>query len=205
MPSARPKPRKQPKQARSKATVEAILGATAQLLERFGYARTTTNAIAERAGVSIGSLYEYFPNKDAVVAAVMEQCLDEQFAAFAGTLERVSDVPLSKATRELIEILIATKRTRPRLMQALSTSGSAEARNGFMRRFNQRAQAVVVAALRERPEIDCDQDLELCAFVAVNAVYGVIDAVLVERPSLLQSEDLTHQLSTLVLGYLPVT
>jgi AcrR family transcriptional regulator len=71
------RPRKKPVQARSQRTVEAILKAAAQVFTRRGYAGTTTNHIAERAGVSIGSLYEYFPSKDALLVALMESHLRE--------------------------------------------------------------------------------------------------------------------------------
>ncbi|MBL7494763.1 TetR/AcrR family transcriptional regulator [Frankia sp. CNm7] len=69
--------RKRPAQDRSRLTVEAILEAGAQLLAARGYSATTTNHVAERAGVSIGSLYQYFPNKDALVVALAEQHLDQ--------------------------------------------------------------------------------------------------------------------------------
>lgn len=67
------KPRKKPTQARSRATYEAILDAAAQVLANDGYVASTTNKIAERAGVSIGSLYEYFPSKEAVFTALIER------------------------------------------------------------------------------------------------------------------------------------
>lgn len=66
------RPRKQPRQERSQQTVDAILRAAAQVFSARGYAGTTTNHIAERAGVSIGSLYEYFPSKDALLVALLE-------------------------------------------------------------------------------------------------------------------------------------
>lgn len=66
------RPRKQPRQARSRETVEAVLAAAAQVFASQGYAGTTTNHIAARAGVSIGSLYEYFPSKDALLVALTE-------------------------------------------------------------------------------------------------------------------------------------
>jgi AcrR family transcriptional regulator len=69
--------RRSPRQERSRETVEAILEAAAQVFERHGYAAGTTNRIAERAGVSIGSLYQYFPNKDAIVVELMHRHLDE--------------------------------------------------------------------------------------------------------------------------------
>lgn len=63
-------PRKHPTQGRSRETVRAILEGAAQVLEREGYAAATTDRIAERAGVSVGSLYQYFPNKDAILLAL---------------------------------------------------------------------------------------------------------------------------------------
>ncbi|PMB09477.1 TetR/AcrR family transcriptional regulator [Fischerella thermalis CCMEE 5273] len=65
-------PRKLPQQERSKITVDAILTATARILVKDGYAKTNTNRIAELAGVSIGSLYQYFPSKEAIIAALIE-------------------------------------------------------------------------------------------------------------------------------------
>ena len=75
--TAKLKPRRRPRQQRSRETVEAILEAAAQVFERHGYAAGTTNRIAERAGVSIGSLYQYFPNKDAIVVELMHRHLNE--------------------------------------------------------------------------------------------------------------------------------
>lgn len=66
-------PRKPPVQRRSKATVEEIVSAAAQVFEKHGYAAGTTNRIAERAGVSIGTLYQYFPNKEAIAVALLER------------------------------------------------------------------------------------------------------------------------------------
>ena len=71
------KPRKQPVQKRSRQTVAVILQATARVLVKYGYDRTTTNLVAEKAGVSIGSLYEYFPNKQALVAALATAHVEE--------------------------------------------------------------------------------------------------------------------------------
>jgi AcrR family transcriptional regulator len=76
MPIARRKselrPRKRPVQARSRRTMEVVLEAAARVFARRGYAGATTNHIAERAGISIGSLYEYFPSKDAILVALLE-------------------------------------------------------------------------------------------------------------------------------------
>ena len=79
------KVRKQPRQDRSRATVDAILEAASQVFRRLGYAAGTTDRIALRAGVSVGSLYQYFPNKDAILIAVVERHL----ARMMGDIERL--------------------------------------------------------------------------------------------------------------------
>lgn len=89
-------PRKQPRQQRSRETVEWILEAAAQLFVRDGYLGTTTNRIAERAGVSIGSLYQYFPNKDALLLELADRHATEMVSALRETIRssvaRRSDV-----------------------------------------------------------------------------------------------------------------
>ncbi|XOT97655.1 TetR/AcrR family transcriptional regulator, partial [Alcaligenes pakistanensis] len=68
-----PQARRIPRQSRSRALVEAILEATARVLSERGYAGTNTNVVAEVAGVSVGSVYQYFPNKDSLIAALHER------------------------------------------------------------------------------------------------------------------------------------
>lgn len=80
-----PRPRKTPLQARSRATIEAVLSAAAHIISSGGMSAFNTNAVAERAGVSIGSLYQYFPNKDAILVALIER----RVQAFAETMESV--------------------------------------------------------------------------------------------------------------------
>src|SRR4029453_18964712 len=90
LPQARDlEPRKRPAQARSQATFDALVDACTGLLPRLRYAGTTTNHIAERAGVSIASLYEYFPGKDAIVAQVAERLVDRVLRRLAKEAPRV--------------------------------------------------------------------------------------------------------------------
>lgn len=182
-----------------------MVTAAAQLLAQVGYARATTNAIAHRAGVSIGSLYEYFPNKDAIVSALIAQLLDQQFEVFSkaltvtGTARESSFEDVARAT---LDALLATKRIQPRLFQALATGAPPAIRGRFIRRWNQRAQEAVLGVLTRRPELtEAGGDLELAVFVMVNAVYGVLDAVMVERPALLADDRLLDELVRLVTHY----
>lgn len=113
MPAIRPRrpltPRKSPRQARAHDTVAAILRAAAQVFSQVGYAAGTTNRIAERAGVSIGSLYEYFPNKYALLVALVEAHVREGeavlFATAAAAPVRSGD--LRTAVRAFVEAMVA--------------------------------------------------------------------------------------------------
>ncbi len=114
-------PRKKPRQQRAAATWDAILEAAAQLFQRSGYAATTTNKVAERAGVSIGSLYQYFPNKDALLVALAERHLAEasqQLAAVFDRLERERPgLPTTLAL--LIDAAVALHRHNPAMHRLL--------------------------------------------------------------------------------------
>jgi AcrR family transcriptional regulator len=109
-------PRKQPAQSRAAVTVEAILEGAASLLERQGLEGYTTNEIAARAGVSIGSLYQYFPNKDAVTLALIERetvgMVDEVIAALALT-------PPRRGLQEAIRASVRNQVRRPQLARLL--------------------------------------------------------------------------------------
>jgi AcrR family transcriptional regulator len=98
-------PKKRPVQQRSRDTFDALVDACTGLLTERGYARTTTNHIAERAGVNIASLYEYFPGKDAIVAQVAERMVERVLARLARGAARVMDGGEDRAVRAWIELI----------------------------------------------------------------------------------------------------
>src|SRR5437588_11915439 len=97
-------PRKNASQERSRATVDALVEATARILVREGFEKTSTNRIAEIAGVSIGSLYQYFPGKEALVAAVIDRHNQEVMGIVRSTLTEIMDMPIEKAMRRLVTV-----------------------------------------------------------------------------------------------------
>ena len=107
-----PQPRKQPRQARSLATVEAILEAAARVLAERGYAATNTNLVAERAGVSVGSLYQYFPNKDSLITALHERHAAQMYAAIAAVLAAERPQGLQGHVQAMVRALLAAQRER---------------------------------------------------------------------------------------------
>jgi len=109
-------PRKKPLQSRSIVTVTAILDAAAHILESAGPSAYSTNAVAERAGVSIGSLYQYFPTKDAVTRALIER---ESRALFADLSHAVSKAHGAEALRAMIAVAVHHQLRRPLLGRIL--------------------------------------------------------------------------------------
>ena len=95
------RPRKKPGQGRSRVTVEAIVEAAARLFVRDGYANTTTNRIAELAGVSVGSLYEYFPNKASILLALLQRQVGGMLALMQTRLAAVRGAPLEELVRTI--------------------------------------------------------------------------------------------------------
>ncbi|HLX38261.1 MAG TPA: TetR/AcrR family transcriptional regulator, partial [Candidatus Binataceae bacterium] len=116
----RTNPRKIASQERSRATVDALLEATTRILLREGYDQASTNKIAEVAGVSIGSLYQYFPSKEALVAAVIDRHTQEISRVVRRALVKVAARPLEVAAREFVSIGIDAHRVNPKLHAVLA-------------------------------------------------------------------------------------
>src|SRR5215471_3405656 len=113
------KPRKSPVQARSAATIDALHVAAIQVLTREGLSRCTTTRIAERAGMSVGSLYQYYPNRDALLAAVLEQHLEGVAAAIEGASSAFRGKPIDAMAVGLVSAFLAAKLRDPQESKAL--------------------------------------------------------------------------------------
>ena len=114
-------PRKLPSQKRAKITVDTILEAAAQVFTELGYAACTTNKIAERAGVSIGSLYQYFPNKDAIIVSLTEKMFRDGLDIMEGLVEDMDDMQIThrQIPRRFIEGMVAVHMKNPKLHKLL--------------------------------------------------------------------------------------
>jgi AcrR family transcriptional regulator len=112
-------PRKRPRQARSTATVDTILEAAARILETTGLAGFNTNAVAERAGVSIGSLYQYFPAKEALLAALIRRKRAELIDALLREQAQAQGRDLTTVLDGFIRAALAHQLERPALARHL--------------------------------------------------------------------------------------
>jgi AcrR family transcriptional regulator len=162
-------PRKAPRQARSQRTVEALLEAAAQVLEARGMAGFNTNAVAERAGVGIGSLYQYFPSKEALTLGLMQR-EGERFHAEAHAALQQADG--SAALRVLIAAAVAQQLRRPELARLLDVE---ESRPELRAAVSKGAFRAVVSALLGRADLPRQRDHELAVSDVGAIVRGIVD------------------------------
>lgn len=193
-------PRKKPRQARSKATVDAILEATARVLVKRGYDKATTNRIADAAGVSIGSLYQYYPNKQALVAALIDRHLDEMLEVINQALIDVAGAPLEQAARIVVDAMLAAHRLDPALHKVLVEQVPATGRMARVRKLNTDLEALALGFFQSRAGELRRDDLELAAFVLVRSLDAVTLAAVLEERDI--GEAFAAELVDLILRYM---
>jgi AcrR family transcriptional regulator len=200
-PKLRTNPRKQPRQQRSQETVDAILSATAQVLVRAGYEGANTNRIAQVAGVSVGSLYQYFPSKEALVAALIERHSEAMWRLIVESTVKVAAAPLPDAVREVIGAIFAAHAVDAKLSKVLREQVPRVGALRQMNEINQRCIALVEGNLEARRAEILPRDAGLAAYVIVHMVDALAHAAL-ERPADLHSGALLDETTAAVLRYL---
>jgi AcrR family transcriptional regulator len=175
------KPRK-PQQERSRETVDAILSAATQILVRKGYARTTTNEIAATAGVSVGSLYQYFPSKDAIAVELLRRNRERLAARIAARIGEMSEATFTAVVHALISTLlnddeIDINLRRVLIERVVRTPARREAQG-----FEEGIESVIAGALRAYKDLIGIDDCDLAAFVLVRAVLAVVQSAVVDSP-----------------------
>ena len=198
-------PRKSASQERSRSTVDALLEATTRILIKEGYDRASTNRIAEVAGVSIGSLYQYFPSKEALVAAVVARHSQELSRVTRNALLKVAARPIEVAAREFVSVAIDAHRVNPKLHGVLAEQIPRVGRLENIEANVRDGYALVRGYLEaHRDEIDV-ADLDLAAFVVVTVVEALTHAAVLRRPDILADDKarrFVDDVTRLVVRYL---
>jgi AcrR family transcriptional regulator len=193
-------PRKRPQQDRSKVTVEAILQATAHILTEEGYDQASTNRVAEVAGVSIGSLYQYFPNKESLIAALAQQHTEEMVALVESNLQNIDDEPIPQVLGRIIAAAIAAHAVNPDLHRVLNEQVP---RSDRLRNL---ADQKVAGMLRTYLEHHADQlhpqNLDLTVFILARTVEALTHTAVLEYPALLKNRELEQEITTMLAKYL---
>jgi AcrR family transcriptional regulator len=201
-------PRKSASQERSRLTVDALLEATTRVLIKEGYDRASTNRIAEVAGVSIGSLYQYFPSKEALVAAVIDRHTQEISEVTRDAMVKAAARPIEAAAREFVSVAIDAHRVNPKLHGVLAEQIPRVGRLENIEANVRDGYALVRGYLEaHRDEIDVE-DLDLAAFVVVTTVEALTHAAVLRRPDILTDEKagrFVDDVTRLVVRYLRTT
>jgi len=184
------------------ATVSAILEGVAQVLESDGFEKMTTTRVAERAGTSVGTLYQYFPSKEALLVAVVEARMAQIDLALSVIFELPATAPLVEHVRVMITALITEKRRRPRLNAELARQVPRLEQRKLIARTLDRAQGMVRSLLDAHPDETSVDDTDLAAWLVVHAVNGMVDGALLGDPGRLEDPRLAEAIIAHVLGAL---
>lgn len=193
--------RKLPSQARASQTVDAIIEAATQILQNDGEERLNTNRIAERAGVSIGSLYQYFADKEAIIEAIARRERNKIIATIVKSLSDADPPDHASAVREIVRTLIGAFARRRRARRIIVSM--------MLRRWQdvpeeQGADEVALMLLNAAEHKTSEDNREMTpviAFVLTRAILGAIRSAVMENSPYLETQEFEDELVHLVTQY----
>lgn len=203
MPAPDPaKPRKSPAQSRSRATVEAILDAAAHILVTHGIAAASTNRVAETAGVSIGSLYQYFPNKSALIGALRRRHAEAMRSEILQLAGPAASAPLPEAVRCLIHAVMQAHRIDPDLHRILAQEAPRTDFADSRGDIDHDLRSVICALLRARQNEILPTNPELAAAMLVRLVDALIHAAVIDNALDATPQEVEDEIVRVLLRYL---
>jgi AcrR family transcriptional regulator len=193
--------RKQPQQARSLATVDAIFDATIQVLLAEGLQRLTTIRVAERAGVSVGTLYQYFPQKQALLFAVLQRHLEKVVSAMEAAALSAHSASLSTMVKAVVAAFVKAKTENLDESRALYAVALELDSRDYVREVQSRHRVALEAMLKTASDAHFD-DIPTTTFMFMGALAGPVRSLLEGKPPQSMIRKLRGQLESLCLGYL---
>lgn len=197
--------RRTPQQERAENTVSSILLAAEKLLSQEAQTSFTTNHIAEVAGVSIGSLYQYFPNKEAILAKLVEEMLGESRRVLLDTLRTIPiSAPLEIFVQELIgslaRVFTQQGQTRRILLEQLPLLGKFKS----LQELKHEVQTVIKEELLRRYEDLNKNQIDECVFIMVQSVETVLNTCVYLEFNSQKMHDVLSELNKMIFTYLKV-
>jgi AcrR family transcriptional regulator len=192
--------RKQPLQGRSRATTEALLEATLQVLVREGYVRLTTTRVAERAGVSVGTLYQYFPDKRSLIMALKQRYFALMLGAMKTALAASAGASPQIMVRAALAALIDVKRENVALSLALREPLAEPESNGVMAELMGQFMDMLTGTLA--PSYPARSDIKQRAALLVAMIEGAMGHAVANAPHWLHEQWFLDDLTGVAVGYL---
>jgi AcrR family transcriptional regulator len=184
--------------------VETLLETTRRLLVQEGWETLSTNQVAQRAGVSVGSLYQYFPNREALLGELARRHLDQMGDAVQAAFADVAALSLPDGVKRLLEVVFATLARQPilwrRLLLRAATLGVEDARRAYEERCKKLIKSYLVS---KRSQLRGDLDEELAAWFVVHQSIGVIERFLTDPVAATSTriiEEMTFAVTTYLSG-----
>ena len=194
--------RKPPQQSRSRVTVEAILDGAIQVLEREGSRAMTTTRVASSAGVSVGTLYQYFPNRKSILDALQEREFQRTMTVMQEVMLHSPTGSTDELARAVIRGLFKLYTAAPELHKVLAIEGLVGEAPEQVKAFDLRMVNLVRSVLSGARLICRRKNVDAAAFVAYQSVRASILAHLLEAPAGLDEAALTEELADLLHRYL---
>jgi AcrR family transcriptional regulator len=197
-------PRKSPAQERSRFTVEQIIQAATQVFAEWGYAGATTNHIAERAGVSIGSLYQYFPNKEAILVTLAKRHVEIAGNLLMGLVaeRNLIETDLTEVLRPFIQATLELHTGNPRLNYVILSEAvwSAEAMEQVHALEDQFIDQLALTLDTHR-QVSVKNSRH-AAYIVVHAIKNLAHEFVIHPPAGMSEEAFVEEMVALVGGYL---
>lgn len=181
--------------------VDTILEATIRVLLARGYQGTTTIAVAERAGVSVGSLYQYFPNKDSLIAALVKRHTTDVVRFLDEALENADGADIQSAIRSIIRMGIAAHRVHPALHKVLVEQVPRIGQIKSMLNTSRVVTRRLAEWFKQQPRLRITDPVR-AAFMVETIVEGLTHRVVVEKAHAMSDRELEDEATRLLIGYL---
>jgi AcrR family transcriptional regulator len=198
----RTSPRRSPRQKRAEDTVAVLLDATEIVLARRGFLATTTNKVAQAAGVSIGTLYHYFPSKEALIEAVVHRMWQREALALYERRALLERGPLKDAIGAMVSALVRVMAERKALYARWYAEASHLGQLGFGLDLADGAVSVVREALTRRREEVRPENIAFAADLAVKTVLAVVRTAARDYDVEVESGVLAEELTEMLARYL---
>lgn len=192
---------KAPTQERSRQTVATILDACSRLLISEGFYSITTDKIAKEAGVSIGSLYQFFGNKESVVQAVVKNLMEEDKRFITEKMKVIPPLPAEQRVRAMIEMAIETIRRNSDLRAKLTTIQYYVADASYVSDSIKFFQEVVRNNMPQIP----GRDIDRVSYIVVNAFIGLTNTMAIDKPDAIHDAKVVEEISQLFFKYLDMS
>lgn len=191
--------RRTPRQTRAQKTVDFILEAATYILSEDGLEGFTTNRVAERAGVNIASLYQYFPNKSAILEELQARHMAAPAEGYAQLLDRLRDLPLEAAVRVIVGVALDMHAREPTMHKLFLETLPRQSRHPNDH-FEQDQIAKLTALLA--PKSRASGRLDMTMFITRHVIRSVVHEAVCEKPEWLLEPDFREEIVKLIVNYL---